>query len=90
MLYRKMIIGMANFLTDFRDPSTGLPLPSQDLWEERQGIHAFTVATVWRALQDAADFTALFSEPELTRRYRDAAAEIKRGVETYLYDAAGR
>ena len=91
MLYRKMIIGMANFLTDFRDPSTGLPRPSQDLWEERQGIHAFTVATVWRALQDAADFTALFSEPELTRRYRDAAAEIKCGVETHLYDEqAGR
>jgi len=86
MLYRKMIIGMANFLTDFRDPSTGLPLPSQDLWEERQGIHAFTVATVWRALQDAADFTELFSEPALTHRYRDAAAEIKRGIEAHLYD----
>jgi GH15 family glucan-1,4-alpha-glucosidase len=87
MLYRKMITGMANFLTDFRDPRHGLPLPSQDLWEERQGIHAFTIATVWRALQDAADFTELFSEPALTRRYLDAANEIKHGADTHLFDA---
>jgi GH15 family glucan-1,4-alpha-glucosidase len=87
-LYRKMITGMANFLADFRDPRTGLPLPSQDLWEERQGIHAFTIATVWRALHDAAYFTKLFSEPALTKQYLDAANEIRRGAEAYLFDAA--
>jgi glucoamylase len=91
MLYRKMITGMANFLVDFRDPRSGLPLASQDLWEERQGIHAFTVATVYRALHDAAFFTDLFSEPALTRRYLEAASEIRHGAEVYLYDhAAGR
>ncbi len=90
-LYRKMITGMANFLVDFRDTHTGLPLPSQDLWEERQGIHAFTLATVWRALQDAAYFTELFGEPELTKRYLDASEEIRKGCEAYLYDTdAGR
>jgi GH15 family glucan-1,4-alpha-glucosidase len=90
-LYRKMITRMANFLVDFRDARTGLPLPSQDLWEERQGIHAFTVATVYRALHDAAFFTDLFSEPALTRRYLDAANEIRSGAEAHLYDdAAGR
>jgi GH15 family glucan-1,4-alpha-glucosidase len=90
-LYRKMITGMANFLADFRDSRTGLPLPSQDLWEERQGIHAFTIATVWRALQDAAHFTELFSEPHLTKKYLDAAEQLRAGTEAYLYDAgAGR
>ncbi|HEX5141130.1 MAG TPA: glycoside hydrolase family 15 protein, partial [Dehalococcoidia bacterium] len=90
-LYRKMITGMANFLADFRDPRTGLPLPSQDLWEERQGVHAFTIATVYRALQDAAFFTDLFDEPALTSRYQQAALEIRQGAETYLYDRdAGR
>jgi GH15 family glucan-1,4-alpha-glucosidase len=85
-LYRQMITGMANFLVDFRDPHTGLPLPSQDLWEERQGIHAFTIATVWRALHDAAYFTELFSEPALTTKYLDAANDILRGAEAHLYD----
>jgi GH15 family glucan-1,4-alpha-glucosidase len=85
-LYHRMITRMANFLARFRDPGTGLPLPSQDLWEERQGIHAFTVATVWRALRDAAFFTELFGEPVLTKRYLDAADGIRCGAEAHLYD----
>lgn len=85
-LHYRLITRMANFLADFRDPAIGLPLPSQDLWEERHGTHAFTAATVWRALRDAAWFTALFSEPDLTRRYLDAADEIRAGVERYLFD----
>jgi GH15 family glucan-1,4-alpha-glucosidase len=90
-LYRRMIVAMANFLADFRDPATGLPLASQDLWEERQGIHAFSVATVWRALRDAAFFSDLFAEPALTTAYLDCAAELKAATERYLYDeAAGR
>lgn len=90
-LYRKMITGMANFLADFRDPGTGLPLPSQDLWEERQGVHAFTIATVYRALLDAAFFTELFDEPALTSRYLNAAREIREGADANLYDCeAGR
>jgi GH15 family glucan-1,4-alpha-glucosidase len=87
-LYRRMIVAMANFLVDFRNPATGLPLASQDLWEERQGIHAFTVATVWRALQDAAFFSDLFAEPALTKVYLDTAAELKAATARYLYDEA--
>jgi GH15 family glucan-1,4-alpha-glucosidase len=85
-IYRRMIVGMANFLVDFRDPATGLPLASQDLWEERQGIHAFSVATVWRALRDAAFFSDLFAEPALTKSYLDAAAELKSATARHLYD----
>lgn len=88
LVYRPLITEMANFLAGFRDPRTGLPLPSQDLWEERHGVHAFSIATVWRALQDAAWFTELFSEPWLTERYRNAADELRRGAETYLLDSA--
>ncbi len=84
--YAPLVTGMANFMSEFRDPETGLPLPSQDLWEERDGIHAFTVATVWRALMDAAELTELLDEPHHTEEYRGAAEEIKRGVEKYMYD----
>ncbi len=34
-----MVKGAANFLTSFRDPATGLPAASFDLWEERNAIH---------------------------------------------------
>jgi GH15 family glucan-1,4-alpha-glucosidase len=87
-LYRSMITSIGNFLVDFRDPATGLPLPSQDLWEERQGVHAFSIATVWRALCDAAYFADLFVEPDQAAKYRQAADELKQGTERYLYDPA--
>jgi Glycosyl hydrolases family 15 len=78
------------FLADFRDQVTGLPLPSQDLWEERQGVHAFTVAAVWRALHDAAFFTELFHEPTLSKRYLEAASGVRKGAEAFMYNASER
>jgi GH15 family glucan-1,4-alpha-glucosidase len=90
-IYQSTIVPMANFLRDYRDPVTGLPLPSQDLWEERQGVHAFTVATVWRALVDAASLADLFAQPDLAEGYRVAAGEIRRGAETSIYsESVGR
>jgi GH15 family glucan-1,4-alpha-glucosidase len=43
----------AKFLLDYREDD--LPKPSYDLWEERRGVFAYTVATVIRALRDVAD-----------------------------------
>ena len=85
-LYHPMIVSMANFLIDFRDPRTGLPSPSQDLWEERQGVHAFSMATTWRALRDAAYFTELFAEPARTAKYLRAAEEVRAAAEQHLFD----
>ena len=85
-LYRTVVKTIANFLRDYQDPETGLPLPSQDLWEERDGIHAFTLATVWAGLQAAANFTDIFREPRLSQQYRDAAQRMKKAAEVYLYD----
>ena len=78
-LYHPMIVSMANFLVDFRDPETGLPSPSQDLWEERQGMHAFSIAhNLARTYRDAAYFTELFAEPDQTDKYRGPRISSKR------------
>ncbi|MCK5181816.1 MAG: glycoside hydrolase family 15 protein, partial [Dehalococcoidia bacterium] len=60
--------------------------PSYDLWEERRGIHTFTVAAVWAGLQAAANFTETFGEVALAKQYRQAAAEIKEAAIEYLFD----
>jgi len=44
----------ARFPADFRDERTKLPLMSYDLWEERLGVHAFTMASVVAGLRAAA------------------------------------
>ena len=87
-LYRKLIKNAADFMVKFREPHTGLPAPSYDLWEERRGIHSFTVAAVWAALQAAANFTETFGEVTLTKQYRQAAAEIKDAALVHLFDKA--
>jgi glucoamylase len=77
----------ADFLDSYRDPATGLPRPSYDLWEERQGILTFTTATVWGGLDAASKFCTAFGETERAERYSRAAAEVKTAMDGYLYRA---
>jgi GH15 family glucan-1,4-alpha-glucosidase len=85
-LYRKLIKNAADFMANYREPHTKLPGPSHDLWEERRGIHTFTVAAVWAGLQAAANFAEMFGEVALTQQYRGAAADIKEAAIKYLFD----
>lgn len=81
----------ADFMARYRDPRTGLPLPSYDLWEERWGVHAFTVATVYGGLKAARNFAVCFGEREKAAIYDKAAEEIKSGAAKYLFsDRLGR
>jgi len=84
-LYRGLIVRAADFLVSFRDPTTKLPLPSYDLWEERHGVHTYTVATVVAGLRAAANFTRAFGEVELAAKYRDTADEIKQAMQVHLF-----
>lgn len=77
----------AEFMLAYRHPETGLPRPSYDLWEERWGVHAFTVAAVWAGLKAAEHFAVAFGDHERARRYGLACDEIRRAAERHLYDA---
>ena len=85
-LYRPFICAAADFLAGYRDLESGLPKPSWDLWEERYGVHAFTVGAVWAGLTCAANFAEAFGESEQAQGYRSAAAEIRRGTDERLWD----
>lgn len=76
-LYRPVIRAAADFMTEFRDPISGLVLPSYDLWEERRGIHAFTIASVWAGLEAAAFFADTFNQAEVARQYHRVADELR-------------
>jgi oligosaccharide amylase len=75
----------ADFMCRYRDPRTGLPLPSYDLWEERWGVHAFTVATVYGGLKAARNFAVCFGDRERAERYNKAAEEVKAGAAKYMW-----
>jgi len=83
--FRGLIIRAANWMADYRDEETGLPLPSWDLWEERRAVLAWTVSATWAGLQAAANFAEAFGEDELAKTYRIAADEVQAGAEKHLW-----
>lgn len=84
-LYKPLIKNAADFMMNYRDTKTGLPLPSYDLWEERQGILTFTASTVYGGLLAAANFTEAFGETELAEGYRQGVRQLRDAMDKYLY-----
>ena len=83
--YRPMIMKAAEFLARHIDEETGLPLPSHDLWEERWGVHTWTVAAVIAGLEAGARFAAAFGESPLHRRYQGAAERMRAALLEHLW-----
>ncbi|MEM9914409.1 MAG: glycoside hydrolase family 15 protein [Planctomycetota bacterium] len=75
----------ADFLLQFRDPDSKLPLPSYDLWEERYGVHAFTVATVYGGLKSAWQFAVCFGDTARAAKYAAAAEETRAAFCKYMW-----
>jgi len=84
-LYKPLIEKIANFMVDYRDAATLLPLPSYDLWEERMGVSTYTCASVYGGLMAAARFAELLSKRNQMRRYKKAAKEIKEAAANHLF-----
>jgi glucoamylase len=79
----------ADFLLGTIEPD-GLPVATADLWEEREGRHAFTAAAICGGLRAAAEM-ALRHQPELAERYDEAAELVPAAIERELWsDFHGR
>lgn len=84
-LYKPLIKRAADFMMNYRDAKTGLPLQSFDLWEERQGTLTFTCAAVHGGLTAAGHFAEAFGETDLAKEYREGAAHLRQAMDQYLY-----
>jgi glucoamylase len=62
----------------------GIPCATADLWEEREGRHAFTAAAIYGGLRAAAAM-ARRHEPGLAETYDAAAALIQEAIERELW-----
>jgi GH15 family glucan-1,4-alpha-glucosidase len=83
--YDTLIKKSAGFMVTNRDSRTKLPIPCYDLWEERFGVHTYTVASVIAGLRAAANFARLFQDTSLAEKYDKTAEEIKGGLTKHLY-----
>jgi GH15 family glucan-1,4-alpha-glucosidase len=73
-----------DFLCDFLDPETGLPLPSVDLWEQTDGQHSYSAAATFGGLSACAAM-ARRHEPGLEAKYRDAGDRVRAAIEAHLW-----
>jgi GH15 family glucan-1,4-alpha-glucosidase len=85
-VYPRLVLKATEFLLDYRDPETGLPRPSFDLWEERAGVFTSTAATVVAALQSAAGFAKVFYDRERQETLNEAATQMRKSILAQLYD----
>ncbi len=84
-LYTSLVVPAAQWMIDYTDPESGLPLPSWDLWEERWGVHAFTVGAVWGGLRAARDFAELFGDTETAGLIRPALDRLRAAADRLLH-----
>jgi glucoamylase len=83
-LYLPLIVRPADWTLKYRDIH-GLPLPSWDLWEERRGIHLWTVACTIGGLRAAAAFATDFGEHDRAAQYREGADRMLSALRKYMW-----
>ena len=85
-MYEKVIKKAAQFMVDYRDDETKLPLASYDPWEEHRGIFSYTCATVYAGLLAAAKISQALGHVKHSERYQNAADEVRQAILFHLYD----
>jgi GH15 family glucan-1,4-alpha-glucosidase len=86
-VYEPLVVRTAEWMLSYRD-ANGLPLQSWDLWEERRGIHTFTVAATIGALRAASAFANDFGEHDRSRRFRQGALRMEQALREHAWDPA--
>jgi GH15 family glucan-1,4-alpha-glucosidase len=85
-VYQNLVVKATEFILEYRDPWTGLPRPSFDLWEEKTGVFTWTVSTVYAALKAAERFARVFYDKSRQEALARASAEVKKAMIENLYD----
>lgn len=85
-VYDSFIKKAANFLASYRDPYTGLPKPSYNLWEEKFGVHTYTAASVYAGLKAAGRLSDILGKERSENNFDRIAEEMKEAILKYLYN----
>ncbi|MBX3324153.1 MAG: glycoside hydrolase family 15 protein [Phycisphaeraceae bacterium] len=83
-LYTPLVAKPAEWMLEYRDHN-GLPQPSWDLWEERRGVHTFTVASTIGALEAASLFAADFGEMDRAAKFKEGAERMRAALRKHLW-----
>lgn len=85
-IYKPFIEKAAEFMIEFRDRYTKLPIQSYDLWEEISGVSTYTCCAVCGGLKAAAKFANLLGKYNHAHEYEEAVDELIEAMRNYLFD----
>ncbi len=85
-MYETFVKKAAEFMTEFREEITALPLASYDPWEEHRGVFTYTTATTIAGLHAAAQIAHILGHHVHSERYQHAADEMKQALLFHLFD----
>ena len=85
-IYHSLIKKSADFLINYQDKKTGLPLPSYDLWEQDYATHIYTCATVYGGLIAAEELAELLGKNTDQKKYQKEAKKLKKTLIKYFYN----
>ncbi|MEM0199804.1 MAG: glycoside hydrolase family 15 protein, partial [Saccharolobus sp.] len=74
-LYKKFVKPALKFIMSYMEE--GLPKPSFDLWEERYGIHIYTISTIYGALTKGSKLAKDMGDEILSEDLLDTASLMK-------------
>lgn len=75
----------AEFLVNFRNATNDLPESSRDLWEEREGQHAYSCAAVYGGLVGAYCIAKELGYEELSIKWNKVAEKIKKSIDNLFW-----
>lgn len=85
-LYDSLVKRCADWMVEYRDEKTKLPLPSWDLWEEQRGVHLWTSAAVVGGLRGAANLAKTNKKSSDAKKWNQAADEIAKAIDEYFWN----
>jgi len=85
-IYKPFIEKAADFMLEFRDKYTGLPIQSYDLWEEISGVSTYTCCAVCGGLKAAARFANILGKYTHAHEYEEAVESIIKAMKSYLFN----
>ena len=84
--YHSMIRPMADWMSEFVDPISGLPKPSYDLWEQTFSTSTYTTAVTYAALIAASELAIVAGEEANAVKWRTAAEDIQTAAHKHLFN----
>ncbi len=84
-LFDGMVLRIGNWLMEFVDKKTGLPLYSYDLWEEHRGVFSYTASCTYGGLKAAELLATETGHVSDAKKFAKAAKKMQKAICEHLY-----